>query len=29
VFEGRRAVETGIWPVRDSPLTHRFDRSNG
>jgi len=25
VFEGRRAVETGIWPVRDSPLSRRLD----
>jgi hypothetical protein len=26
VFEGRRAVETGIWPVLYSPLSRRFDR---
>ncbi|MBW2493716.1 MAG: M1 family peptidase [Deltaproteobacteria bacterium] len=26
VFDGRRAAETGIWPVRHSPLSHRFDR---
>ncbi|MDH3230966.1 MAG: M1 family aminopeptidase [Alphaproteobacteria bacterium] len=26
VFEGRRAVETGIWPVEDSPLSRRLDR---
>ncbi len=25
VFEGRRAVETGIWPATDSPLSRRFD----
>ncbi len=24
VFEGRRAVETGVWSMRDGPLTHRF-----
>jgi hypothetical protein len=26
VFEGRRAVESGIWPVVDSPLSRRLDR---
>jgi len=26
VFEGRRALETGTWPVPRSPLTRRFDR---
>jgi hypothetical protein len=26
VFEGRRAAETGIWPVLQSPLSRRFDR---
>jgi hypothetical protein len=26
VFEGSRALETGLWPVLDSPLSHRFDR---
>ncbi len=25
VFEGRRAVETGIWPVLDSPLSRRLE----
>ena len=25
VFEGRRAVESGIWPASDSPLSRRFD----
>jgi hypothetical protein len=25
VFEGRHAAETGIWPVRRSPLSRRFD----
>ncbi|UCH73625.1 MAG: M1 family peptidase [Rhodospirillales bacterium] len=25
VFEGRRAVETGIWPPEDSPLSRRLD----
>jgi len=25
VFQGRRAVETGVWPVRDSPLSRRLD----
>lgn len=26
VFDGRRAAETGIWPVQHSPLSRRFDR---
>ncbi len=26
VFDGRRALETGIWPVQHSPLSRRFDR---
>jgi hypothetical protein len=26
VFDGRRATETGIWPVQHSPLSRRFDR---
>ena len=25
VFEGRRAIETGVWRVEDSPLSVRFD----
>ena len=25
VFEGRRAVETGVWPPEDSPLSRRLD----
>jgi hypothetical protein len=25
VFEGRRAVDMGVWPVRDSPLSRRID----
>ena len=25
VFEGRRAIDKGVWPARDSPLTHRFN----
>ncbi len=25
VFEGRRAVETGIWPATDSPLSRRLE----
>jgi hypothetical protein len=26
VFEGSRALETGLWPVPDSPLSRRLDR---
>ncbi len=26
VFDGRRALETGTWPVDDSPLSRRLDR---
>lgn len=26
VFEGGRALETGIWPVTHSPMSRRFDR---
>ncbi len=25
VFEGRRAVDTGVWPVSDSPLSRRIE----
>jgi len=25
VFQGRRAIETGIWPSRDSPLSRRLE----
>jgi len=25
VFEDRRAVDTGVWPVLDSPLSRRLD----
>jgi len=28
VFEGRRATETGTWPIRYSPLSHPFERSD-
>jgi hypothetical protein len=26
VFEGRRAAETDIWPVTESPLSRKLDR---
>jgi hypothetical protein len=25
IFQGRQAIETGVWPASDSPLSHRFD----
>ena len=25
VFEGRRAIDKGIWPAENSPLSHRFN----
>lgn len=29
VFDGRRAVDTGFWPVLQSPLSRRLDRQPG